>query len=894
MRRIVSGALAALLWLMPLALLVEAASGSDIKDGTIERVDLAPAVRDRLAESAVLTVVKGLPFTETIPGLDFLESSYDSSGVTLSNIDSNDGYVQVAGMIAETGLQRIVLDGFPFLFDAVDPPTSGAVSYAISGSGGKEADKLVSNAGDAFKTVTLSVYAPDTSRHYRYRGVELAVFAETPGGSYTAMPGKQKRVITNRTTLEIDLASADDYEAGNTYRLGYRVLYSLVGAHGSEILAGDADNGKEGWRLLEDNGTLFSFTRSAAPALSSDATLSGLSVSEGNLTPAFSSGRKSYSVTVSESVYAVAVTPTVASGKATVTVDGKTVESGAAVDVSLKTDSSVTSIPITVTAEDGTTNEYSITVTRSATDTGSDPPPESSDNAAIAHLSVHPGALTPAFAPDVESYTVHVPYTATEMTIEALPFEPDASVTVNGKAKVDAVQLAVGETPISVEVIAPDGETRMTYRLVVTREGPPSTTNSNDRITVIPSKPGSLPLEFSTAVTERGGLSYLSVDPVKAAAAIDAAPQGTTTFLLSASAVSAGINIPAAVIDAAERKAGADASFVVATPTGTLRLPAGLLSKLADGNNGAAMTVTIRTSDDAAATQVRNAALSDGVRLISSPVQFELAVLDSEGVMHAVEDTNGIYVERTLQLESPAASVTQLSIFMLADDGRLAYVPATFERHSDGSVTAHAYRAGFSTYVAGSKEAAFGDLAGHWSAAAVHGLASKGIVSGRGPSRFQPDGIVTRAEFGSILARALGLQGNPSGPSYADISPTKWYYRDILALTQAGIMRGTNGLLLLDSPLTREEMAAMTARAIHYVKPSQSARQPDHLYAYRDAGAISGWAREAMQEMVSLGVMKGNGQGLLRPSSKATRAEAAVTVLQMLKTLGFADDPASK
>ena len=98
--------------------------------------------------------------------------------------------------------------------------------------------------------------------------------------------------------------------------------------------------------------------------LSNNASLSNLTLSSGMLAPVFSSGTASYSASVSNATGSVTLTPTVADGNATVTVNGVTVTSGSAsAAISLTLGSNV--ITTIVTAQDGTTTQtYTVTVTR--------------------------------------------------------------------------------------------------------------------------------------------------------------------------------------------------------------------------------------------------------------------------------------------------------------------------------------------------------------------------------------------------------------------------------------------------------------------------------------------------------------------------------------------------
>jgi hypothetical protein len=95
--------------------------------------------------------------------------------------------------------------------------------------------------------------------------------------------------------------------------------------------------------------------------------LQALSVSEGKLTPTFSSRRTSYTVKVSKDVTSIKVTPTTAHEAATVTVDKEAVERGASSSlIGLKPGNN--DIEVTVTAQDGKTRKtYKLTVEREYT-----------------------------------------------------------------------------------------------------------------------------------------------------------------------------------------------------------------------------------------------------------------------------------------------------------------------------------------------------------------------------------------------------------------------------------------------------------------------------------------------------------------------------------------------
>lgn len=105
------------------------------------------------------------------------------------------------------------------------------------------------------------------------------------------------------------------------------------------------------------------------PVLSTDASLSALSLSTGQLTPAFAAETLGYSASVTHDVTGVFVTPAVTESHASVSVNGVTIAAGGS---SGRIDLNIGSNPITVqiTAQDGvTTRSYALDVTRAA------PPP---------------------------------------------------------------------------------------------------------------------------------------------------------------------------------------------------------------------------------------------------------------------------------------------------------------------------------------------------------------------------------------------------------------------------------------------------------------------------------------------------------------------------------------
>ena len=139
--------------------------------------------------------------------------------------------------------------------------------------------------------------------------------------------------------------------------------------------------------------TTQTYTVTVTRAESSDATLSGLVISEGVLSPSFDPVDLAYTAGVDNVVTSVTVTPTANHGDATVTVNGSTVASGSDHRVSLVVGSNV--ITIEVTAQDGTTRRYTVTVDRAVSSDATLSGLAISEGVPVAHVRLAAPSPTP-------------------------------------------------------------------------------------------------------------------------------------------------------------------------------------------------------------------------------------------------------------------------------------------------------------------------------------------------------------------------------------------------------------------------------------------------------------------------------------------------------------------
>uniref|UniRef100_UPI00374DF18E cadherin-like beta sandwich domain-containing protein n=1 Tax=Mucilaginibacter sp. TaxID=1882438 RepID=UPI00374DF18E len=204
-------------------------------------------------------------------------------------------------------------------------------------------------------------------------------------------------------------------------------------------------------------------------SVSTDANLTGLTISPGSFSPAFDKARFLYTMDVPYSTTSITLTPTLEDPNATVQIYAHFVTSGTpSLDIPLAPGTNTASV--LVFAQDGTTkNVYRVAVTRAAASTVAD----------LSNLTTSANSFTPAFDVNTTSYNASVPNDSLTTTIT--PTVADASATIKvrvnaGSYKLissgsmsDLLALHAGDNKIDVQVTAQDGTTTKTYTLTVNR-----------------------------------------------------------------------------------------------------------------------------------------------------------------------------------------------------------------------------------------------------------------------------------------------------------------------------------------------------------------------------------------------------------------------------------------
>lgn len=160
-----------------------------------------------------------------------------------------------------------------------------------------------------------------------------------------------------------------------------------------------------------------------------------------------------------------------------------------------------------------------------------------------------------------------------------------------------------------------------------------------------------------------------------------------------------------------------------------------------------------------------------------------------------------------------------------------------------------------------------------WFYEAVKYVYDKGMMNGVSDTAFAPYSNLTRGMIAQVL---YNLEGKPavSGSAYTDVAADQWYNDAVNWAAQKGIVTGYgDGTFGPMDNITREQMAAILYRYAQYKGYDVSAK--GDLTAFTDGNTVSDWAKDAMSWAVGTALFNGKGDGILDPTTTATRAEVA-------------------
>jgi hypothetical protein len=171
--------------------------------------------------------------------------------------------------------------------------------------------------------------------------------------------------------------------------------------------------------------------------------------------------------------------------------------------------------------------------------------------------------------------------------------------------------------------------------------------------------------------------------------------------------------------------------------------------------------------------------------------------------------------------------------------------------------------------------AKFSDTRGHWAESYINAAVDDGFADGYPGGKFLPDKAVTRAEFASMVNKALGNSGT-ANLNFYDVNNGNWFYNDVSKAVAAAYAAGySDGSFKPNSPITRQEAAVMLARIV-------TTDGGGNLNAYPDHNSIADWAYDAMEKINGKDYIGAYDDGRIHPLDRLTRAQTAKILCDIL------------
>ncbi|MEC0227694.1 NPCBM/NEW2 domain-containing protein [Paenibacillus alba] len=321
---------------------------------------------------------------------------------------------------------------------------------------------------------------------------------------------------------------------------------------------------------------------------------------------------------------------------------------------------------------------------------------------------------------------------------------------------------------------------------------------------------------------------------------------------------------------------------------GSYNLPLSILNRedvaSAVNTEGAVLIIRMDKAKSQYEKQFEQSIANKGMKRLSDMIDYKV-ILKSKDQEVEITNFGNSFITRVMKVEG-AIQDSSIATAVVYDPatGELKFVPSVFAVIT-GKTEATITRNTNSLYAIVQNKKTFDDMNGHWAQKDVENLASKMVIDGTTDRTYTPEMQVTRAQFAALLVRGLGLPTETTPSVFTDVAATQWYALEVGTAAKYGLVQGVGeGRFNPDQRITREQMVVMMMKAVHLVQ-GESQQQAVAKTRFSDQDQLSDYARSAVAEATSKGLVHGKTETTFAPQDEATRAEAAVLIKQALQYL---------
>ncbi|MDD4088961.1 MAG: S-layer homology domain-containing protein [Tissierellia bacterium] len=171
----------------------------------------------------------------------------------------------------------------------------------------------------------------------------------------------------------------------------------------------------------------------------------------------------------------------------------------------------------------------------------------------------------------------------------------------------------------------------------------------------------------------------------------------------------------------------------------------------------------------------------------------------------------------------------------------------------------------------------FLDIGSHWAKKWIENAYDLGFVTGYKDGTFKPDNPVTRAEFSTMLNKALKIEITGKF-NFSDVGGSDWFYNEVQKSIAAGFFSGyENNTFRPNNPITRQEVAKVVSGAI-----TTGNIDGEGATLLKDYNTIQEWAKGSVNTVYNKGYILGYLDKTYMPSKALTRGEAAKIIFEIV------------
>ncbi len=272
--------------------------------------------------------------------------------------------------------------------------------------------------------------------------------------------------------------------------------------------------------------------------------------------------------------------------------------------------------------------------------------------------------------------------------------------------------------------------------------------------------------------------------------------------------------------------------------------------------------------------------------LISGIYDVNLQLSHEENIL---DDLNLLSEYITKSISFTIRNSDLIGVYMLDKGMNLNFVPHKIQSNGNKKI-AIINNINNGTFGVMSRHINYEDVeTGAWYEEAVLLSSGKGLTSGIN-NHFMPQGLVTRAEFVTMIVNGIDLPSvsTTNTEKYEDVKSNNWYYNDVMLAKEYGLLDEISTSYFEPSKfITREEIANIVGKVLEIKTVAITQNYIDLNQMFVDGHDINKNYVNEIENVYKTSLMKGNTNGEFNPKLNCTRAEAVQLQVNLLKLLGY-------